>query len=184
MPDALSVLCAYNVPALANGCRLPSPGFHDLECSSFAQRRSENVARFVLHEMEKCKGVETELIGILGLDFPNSDAAEALKHEGFSETVARADGLVLVVPEYNHGYPGLLKHVLRFESEGIHPQGGRRARRLCGRVGRPASDREPAAGAEKAGSGDNLLGRQFLRSARAFRWSGKDPGQRLCQAHR
>jgi NAD(P)H-dependent FMN reductase len=24
----------------------------------------------------------------------------------------RADGLVLVVPEYNHGYPGLLKHVL------------------------------------------------------------------------
>ena len=112
LPDALSVLCAYNVPALANVCRLPSPGFHDLECSSFAQRRSENVARFVLHEMEKCKGVETELIGILGLDFPNSDAAEALKHEGFSETVARADGLVLVVPEYNHGYPGLLKHVL------------------------------------------------------------------------
>ncbi|MEP6922773.1 MAG: NAD(P)H-dependent oxidoreductase, partial [bacterium] len=24
----------------------------------------------------------------------------------------RADGLVLIVPEYNHGYPGLLKHVL------------------------------------------------------------------------
>ena len=24
----------------------------------------------------------------------------------------RADALVLVVPEYNHGYPGLLKHVL------------------------------------------------------------------------
>ncbi len=32
--------------------------------------------------------------------------------------------------------------------------------------------------------GDNLLGRQFLRSARAFRCPGKDPGQRLCQAHR
>ena len=24
----------------------------------------------------------------------------------------RADGLVIVAPEYNHGYPGLLKHVL------------------------------------------------------------------------
>jgi NAD(P)H-dependent FMN reductase len=26
--------------------------------------------------------------------------------------VARADGLILVVPEYNHSFPGLLKHVL------------------------------------------------------------------------
>jgi NAD(P)H-dependent FMN reductase len=26
--------------------------------------------------------------------------------------MARADGLVIVAPEYNHGYPGLLKHVL------------------------------------------------------------------------
>ncbi len=25
---------------------------------------------------------------------------------------SRADGLALVVPEYNHGYPGLLKHAL------------------------------------------------------------------------
>jgi NAD(P)H-dependent FMN reductase len=26
--------------------------------------------------------------------------------------MARADGLVIVAPEYNHGYPGLLKHLL------------------------------------------------------------------------
>jgi NAD(P)H-dependent FMN reductase len=75
-------------------------------------RASENVARFVLGEMQKREGVETELIDILDLDFPNNDAGEAIKHAGFSEAVARADGLVLVVPEYNHGYPGLLKHVL------------------------------------------------------------------------
>src|SRR5712691_403983 len=37
---------------------------------------------------------------------------EALKDSQFSATVARADGLVLVVPEYNHSFPGLLKHVL------------------------------------------------------------------------
>ena len=30
----------------------------------------------------------------------------------FSSKVARADGLILVVPEYNHSFPGLLKHVL------------------------------------------------------------------------
>lgn len=75
-------------------------------------RASENVAKFVFDEVQKREGVETELIDILGLDFPNTDAGEALKHAQFSETVNRADGLVLVVPEYNHGYPGLLKHVL------------------------------------------------------------------------
>ena len=75
-------------------------------------RASENVARFVFGEVQKRKQIDTELIDILDLDFPNTDAGEALKNARFSETVARADGLVLVVPEYNHGYPGLLKHVL------------------------------------------------------------------------
>src|SRR6185295_13907555 len=75
-------------------------------------RASENVARFVHGELQKLQGVETELIDILGLEFPNTDAGEALKHAGLSETIARADGLILIVPEYNHGYPGLLKHVL------------------------------------------------------------------------
>lgn len=75
-------------------------------------RASENVANFVFGEVQKREGVETELIDILSLDFPNNDAGEALKHIEFSETIARADGLILIVPEYNHGYPGLLKHVL------------------------------------------------------------------------
>jgi NAD(P)H-dependent FMN reductase len=75
-------------------------------------RATENVAKFVFGEVKKREGVETELIDILSLHFPNTDAGEALKHTQFSETVMRADGLILVVPEYNHGYPGLLKHVL------------------------------------------------------------------------
>ena len=40
------------------------------------------------------------------------DAGEALKDSEFSVTIDRADGLILVVPEYNHSFPGLLKHVL------------------------------------------------------------------------
>jgi len=40
------------------------------------------------------------------------DAGEALKDTLFSTTVARADGHILVVPEYNNSFPGLLKHVL------------------------------------------------------------------------
>jgi NAD(P)H-dependent FMN reductase len=75
-------------------------------------RASANVAKFVFGEVQKREGVKTELIDIRELGFPIDDAGEAIKDPKFSETVARADGLVLVCPEYNHGYPGLLKHVL------------------------------------------------------------------------
>jgi len=75
-------------------------------------RASENVARFVLGELISRQGVVTELIDIRNLALPIDDAGGAIKDPQFSETVARADGFVLIVPEYNHGYPGLLKHVL------------------------------------------------------------------------
>jgi NAD(P)H-dependent FMN reductase len=75
-------------------------------------RASENVAHFVFGEVKKREGVETDLIDICDLSFPSDDAGEAIKDSKFSGTVARADGLILVVPEYNHGYPGLLKHAL------------------------------------------------------------------------
>ena len=75
-------------------------------------RTSENVARFVFGEVQKRPGVETELIDIRELKFPIDDAGEAIKDNAFSNMIMRADGLILVTPEYNHGYPGLLKHVL------------------------------------------------------------------------
>jgi NAD(P)H-dependent FMN reductase len=75
-------------------------------------RASEWVARFVLAEIEKRDGVETELIDIRALSLPTDDAGETIKDAQFSAAVARADGLVIVTPEYNHGYPGMLKHAL------------------------------------------------------------------------
>lgn len=75
-------------------------------------RASENVARFVFGEIKKHEGVETELIDIRDLNLPMDDAGEAIKHEGFSAAMMRADGIVIVTPEYNHGYPGMLKHAL------------------------------------------------------------------------
>jgi len=75
-------------------------------------RASENVARFVFNEVQKREGVETELIDLRDLTFATDDAGEEIKDPVFSATCERADGLVLVVPEYNHGYPGLLKHAL------------------------------------------------------------------------
>ena len=75
-------------------------------------RASENVAKFVLGEVQAREGVETELIDIRDLNFPIDDAGEQIKDAKFSAVCERADGFVLVVPEYNHGYPGSLKHVL------------------------------------------------------------------------
>jgi NAD(P)H-dependent FMN reductase len=75
-------------------------------------RISEPAARFVFEEVSKRPDVTTELIDIRNLRLSVDDAGEALKDTQFSATVSRADGLILVVPEYNHSFPGLLKHVL------------------------------------------------------------------------
>jgi len=75
-------------------------------------RASENVAKFVFEQVKKREGVETELIDIRDLNFPVDDAGEQIKNPKFSETCERADGFVIVTPEYNHGYPGMLKHAL------------------------------------------------------------------------
>ena len=75
-------------------------------------RRSEPVARFIVSELSKRPGIATELIDIAALPLPTEDAGEAIKDPGFTAQMDRADALIIVSPEYNHGYPGLLKHVL------------------------------------------------------------------------
>lgn len=75
-------------------------------------RRSEHAAKFVVGQTQKRAGVETSLIDVRELPLRPDDAGEQIKIPEFSETVRRADALILVVPEYNHGYPGLLKHAL------------------------------------------------------------------------
>jgi NAD(P)H-dependent FMN reductase len=75
-------------------------------------RMSEHPARFLVGELEKREGVVTELIDLAGLPLPVNDAGESIKDPGFSERMMLADGLVIVTPEYNRGFPGLLKHAL------------------------------------------------------------------------
>jgi NAD(P)H-dependent FMN reductase len=75
-------------------------------------RMSQHAAWLVTEELRKCTGVETDLIDIAKLPLPTNDAGEAIKHADFSSKMNKADALVIVSPEYNHGYSGLLKHVL------------------------------------------------------------------------
>ena len=75
-------------------------------------RHSEHVARFVAGEMGRFPGVETQLVDVRDLPMPVTGAGEQVKDPAFSALCMRADAFILIAPEYNHGYPGLLKHVL------------------------------------------------------------------------
>src|ERR687887_2887100 len=75
-------------------------------------RLSEHAAKLMHQRVGMRDGIETELIDVAKLPIPVDDAGETAKHDGFSETMNRSDALVIVAPEYNHGPPGLLKHIL------------------------------------------------------------------------
>jgi NAD(P)H-dependent FMN reductase len=91
-------------------------------------RRTEYAARFVFEQTKKRADVETELIDVCKLPLKLDDAGEQMKDPKFSATVERSDGLIIVTPEYNHGYPGLLKHALDMNlEEYIHKAVG-----ICG----------------------------------------------------
>ena len=75
-------------------------------------RLSANAARLLTDELSKRASVETELIDIATLPLRTDDAGQAIKEPNFAARMERADALVIVSPEYNHGYSGMLKHVL------------------------------------------------------------------------
>jgi NAD(P)H-dependent FMN reductase len=91
-------------------------------------RESEHVARVVFEQTKKRAKIETELIDVRNLPMRLDDAGEQMKDPSFSATIERCDGLIIVTPEYNHGYPGLLKHALDMNlKEYIHKAVG-----ICG----------------------------------------------------
>jgi NAD(P)H-dependent FMN reductase len=75
-------------------------------------RMSAYPAQFIFGQLQKRERVTTELIDIAELKLPVDDAGEAVKDPRFSGAMERADAIVIVSPEYNHSFPGLLKHVL------------------------------------------------------------------------
>jgi len=75
-------------------------------------RMSAHAARFMVNQLAKREGITTELIDIAKLPLPIDDAGEGIRDAEFSAKMAAADALVIVTPEYNHSFPGLLKHIL------------------------------------------------------------------------
>lgn len=78
------------------------------------QRLSVHPARWLLGEMEKRPEIQTRLFDASEFALPHDDYGQEIKHlfPDWRDTIIKADGLVIVTPEYNHGYPGTLKAVL------------------------------------------------------------------------
>jgi NAD(P)H-dependent FMN reductase len=75
-------------------------------------RASVHVARLLADLLNRRAGVSSGMIDIASMPLPLDDAGEAIKDARFAAAMSAADGLVIVSPEYNHSFPGLLKHVL------------------------------------------------------------------------
>lgn len=78
------------------------------------ERLSEFVARWLFGQIQRREDVQTRLFDVADFQLPQNDYGQAIKgmFPEWREAVIRADGLVIVTPEYNHGYPGALKAVL------------------------------------------------------------------------
>ncbi|MCX6801544.1 MAG: NAD(P)H-dependent oxidoreductase [Candidatus Diapherotrites archaeon] len=75
-------------------------------------RQSEKAALFVLEAAKKA-GFESEIIDVKDFALQATDnSMQSEKAKALAEKVSRADAIVIVSPEYNHGYPGELKLVL------------------------------------------------------------------------
>ena len=77
-------------------------------------RNSVNPAKWLVAEMQKRPEIETKLFDVSDFALPQDDYGQGLKDlfPEWRDTIIKADGLVIVAPEYNHGYPGILKAVL------------------------------------------------------------------------
>ena len=75
-------------------------------------RYSDKAARFMLDEAKKY-GLESEIIDVRDYVIKATDnTGKAPQSRKLSGRISKADGIIIVTPEYNHGYPGELKIVL------------------------------------------------------------------------
>lgn len=98
---------------------------HVIIGSTRQNRFSEKPAQWIYEELKKREGVEAELVDLRDYPLPFYDepGGGPTKLGGkysnetavrWAEKVGEADGYIIVTPEYNHGYPAVLKNALDY----------------------------------------------------------------------
>jgi NAD(P)H-dependent FMN reductase len=86
-------------------------------------RESAKVAKFVLAVLANMPCVNTELLDLEMMSLPMMEERLRFRDDppspvrDFSAKINRADSIVIVTPEYNSGYPGVLKNALDYLKE-------------------------------------------------------------------
>jgi NAD(P)H-dependent FMN reductase len=77
-------------------------------------RASESAAKWVFSKMTERNDIDPIYFDVRDFDLPSDDYGTSLAHRfpEWRDAIVKADALVIVTPEYNHGYPGTLKSVL------------------------------------------------------------------------
>jgi NAD(P)H-dependent FMN reductase len=107
------------------GIRMRSIEIPVLSGSARIGRQSLKVARFILSTMNADQRFETELIDLGEYDFPIMEQRLSEMQsppsalQSFSDKLQRADGLIIVSPEYKGGMPGALKNAFDYLKPGI-----------------------------------------------------------------
>ena len=77
-------------------------------------RSSEHVANWILARMQERDDIVPQLFDVRDFHLPHDHYGTEIGGDfpEWRDAIIKADGLVIVTPEYNHGYPGSLKSVL------------------------------------------------------------------------
>jgi NAD(P)H-dependent FMN reductase len=98
--------------------------------SSRQGRQGEKVAKWVTDYVSKQPGVEVDFVDVKDLGLTYFDEAASVgylggnykhpKAKAWADRVAKADGFVIVTPEYNHGITAALKDAIDYVWESWH----------------------------------------------------------------
>ena len=77
-------------------------------------RQSEHVAKWVFGKLRERDEIETRFFDVRDFRLPPDNYGTEIGGDfpEWRDAIVKADGLVIVTPEYNHSYPGSLKSVL------------------------------------------------------------------------
>jgi NAD(P)H-dependent FMN reductase len=87
-------------------------------------RFSEKVAKWVFEKVKNINGIEAEILDLKDypmrfFDEPVSPAFNKERHKDdivqkWANKISEGDAFIIITPEYNHGYPAVLKNALDF----------------------------------------------------------------------